>query len=467
MSFDYTRFLSQERACLIAPAGYGKTHTIIECLKCLSGRYLVLTHTHAGVAALRDKMSESDIPSARFELTTISAFGQKISHSYTIEDKIPRQSLNQEDYFRWLSNRMLELASNAKIQEVMQISYDGVIVDEYQDCTQSQHCFIVSIAKGIPLWVFGDPLQGIFDFNGPIVDFEKDLNEFKTFSLDTPWRWLENNEELGRDILMIRKALETPPWKIDWSALKTVKRIILDTDDIYSAVPKYCKDGGLDESRLVITTHKNQRKLVARRFGGRCTIVEPIDDRVFYNASRLVDSLSQRSAMTMLYSLATSLFFKTEVDNWLTCRGVKTKKRDEDRLVVQELSSAITEYLSEPCPMKLLNCLRALDRINGIRLLLHDQYFAIRNAIEMSVERGITVSEAMEKVRNSVRLRGGRRTGHFMAGTTLLVKGLEFDHVTVVDANPAFDLSTYSGRKNFYVAVSRARKTLTILSKKQ
>ena len=466
MSFDCTRFLSQERACLIAPAGYGKTHAIVECLKCLSGRYLVLTHTHAGVAALRDKMNEADIPSARFELTTISAFGQKISHSYTFVDRIPKQSFNQEDYFRWLSNRMLDLASNEKIREVMQMSYDGVIVDEYQDCTQSQHCFIVSIAKGIPLWVFGDPLQGIFDFNGPIVDFGKDLNGFEKYSLDTPWRWLENNEELGQDILMMRKALENPPVKIDWSALKAIKRMELETDDVYSAVPKYCKDGGQDESRLVITTHKNQRKIVAKRFGGRCTIVEPIDDEVFYNTSRLVDSLSQRSAMTILYSLATTLFFKTEVDNWLTCRGVKTKKHDEDKLESQELSSVVSEYQAEPCPMKLLNCLRALDRINGIRLLLHDQYFALRNAIEMSVERDISVSEAMEKVRNSVRMRGARRMGKLMTGTTLLVKGLEFDHVIVVDANPAFDLSTDSGRKNFYVAVSRARKTLTILSKK-
>lgn len=466
MSFDCTRFLSQERACLIAPAGYGKTHTIIECLKCLSGRYLVLTHTHAGVAALRDKMKEADIPSARFELTTISAFGQKISHAYTFVGRIPRQSLNQEDYFKWLSNRMLDLARNAKIQDVMQISYDGVIVDEYQDCTQSQHSFIVSIAKGIPLWVFGDPLQGIFDFNGPIVDFDKDLNGFEKYSLDTPWRWLPNNAELGQDIITMRKALESPSGWIDWSALKSVKRIVLDAVDVYSAVPKYCRDGDQDESRLVITTQKNQRKLVAKRFGGRCTIVEPIDDEVFYNVSRLVDSLSQGSAMTILYSLATSLFFKMEVDNWLSCRGVKSKKHDEDKRVAQELTSVVSEYLDEPCPMKLLNCLRALDRINGIRLLLHDQYFALRNAIETSVERGITVIEAMEKVRNSVRRRGARRTGRFMTGTTLLVKGLEFDHVTVVDANPAFDLSTYTGRKNFYVAVSRARKTLTILSKK-
>lgn len=38
---------------LIAPAGYGKTYTIAECVAMGDGKSLILTHTNAGVAALK------------------------------------------------------------------------------------------------------------------------------------------------------------------------------------------------------------------------------------------------------------------------------------------------------------------------------------------------------------------------------------------------------------------------------
>ena len=66
--FDFDRFLCEPKACLIAPAGSGKTYTIVECLKRLPGRQLVVTHTHAGVAALREKIRRADIPKSKYEL---------------------------------------------------------------------------------------------------------------------------------------------------------------------------------------------------------------------------------------------------------------------------------------------------------------------------------------------------------------------------------------------------------------
>ena len=41
---------------VVAPAGFGKTHTIAQATSLSTGRQLVLTHTHAGVNALRKKM---------------------------------------------------------------------------------------------------------------------------------------------------------------------------------------------------------------------------------------------------------------------------------------------------------------------------------------------------------------------------------------------------------------------------
>jgi hypothetical protein len=46
--------LDSERGLIVAPAGCGKTHLITETLNINAGEpYLVLTHTTAGVAALK------------------------------------------------------------------------------------------------------------------------------------------------------------------------------------------------------------------------------------------------------------------------------------------------------------------------------------------------------------------------------------------------------------------------------
>ena len=60
-------------------------------------------------------------------------------------------------------------------------SYSHLYVDEYQDCTLGQHNIIMLMSEELPTHLLGDPLQGIFDFAQPIVDFEKDLLSFKHY----------------------------------------------------------------------------------------------------------------------------------------------------------------------------------------------------------------------------------------------------------------------------------------------
>ena len=49
---------------VIAPAGFGKTYTIAECVASYRGekQVLVLTHTHAGIASLKEKFQLKNIP---------------------------------------------------------------------------------------------------------------------------------------------------------------------------------------------------------------------------------------------------------------------------------------------------------------------------------------------------------------------------------------------------------------------
>lgn len=61
---DIDTFLSANKSMVIAPAGFGKTYTIAECIASYRGekRVLVLTHTHAGIASLKEKFRLKNIP---------------------------------------------------------------------------------------------------------------------------------------------------------------------------------------------------------------------------------------------------------------------------------------------------------------------------------------------------------------------------------------------------------------------
>jgi len=72
--------LSIERGIVIAPAGCGKTHSIVEVLATHGDSLpiLVLTHTNAGVAALRSRLNARGVAHQRYRLATIDGWAMRI-----------------------------------------------------------------------------------------------------------------------------------------------------------------------------------------------------------------------------------------------------------------------------------------------------------------------------------------------------------------------------------------------------
>ena len=459
---DYDSFLSEHRSCLIAPAGFGKTYTIVECLKRTTGRQLILTHTHAGVAALREKIHSARISSSRYELSTISAIAQKLAICFTPKHLIKTQE--ESGYFNWCIERAAVLVRQPMIANIFRISYDGVFVDEYQDCTISQHKLLLMIAEKLPLRVFGDQMQGIFGFDEPIVDFEADMVGFVKYRLTEPKRWEKTNPGLGEEIYKIRKCLETGV-TINEAEYHTIQFKKIKTKELQMALMKLCYELPKGESALVLVSNSRSRQTrcnVAKLFGGHCSIVEAIDDREFYEQAKLVDSIDQGNCTSILYSIASSLFFKTHVDKWLSASGTIRKKLDADREVSVKLVKAVEELKRNPSAITLLECIEALLHISGVVILSHEKCYSLVSSIRCATETGTTVLDAMCDARNAVRGMG-RRMRPFSVGSTLLTKGLEFDHVIVCDYNPGFNLDEEGDKRNFYVAISRACKSLTIV----
>lgn len=199
---DKSRFLSKTKSLLIAPAGFGKTHFIADSFEYVAGKQLILTHTHAGVASIKQKLAKTGISNERFQVETISSLAQRFTFDYYTGNSIPSQE-DAEKHFSFVVKKATQLLKRRLIADVIQRTYTGLFVDEYQDCTVLHHAFIRKISELIPTRLLGDPMQGIFNLrNERLVDLnsEMDMDEFIQNSerLDEPWRWkCGNNEALG------------------------------------------------------------------------------------------------------------------------------------------------------------------------------------------------------------------------------------------------------------------------------
>lgn len=77
-------------------------------------------------------------------------------------------------------------------------------------------------------------------------------------------------------------------------------------------------------------------------------------------------------------------------------------------------------------------------------------------AIRLAEESGTPPTECLMRVRESIR-HAGRRPDTRIVSRTVLIKGLEFDHVLIAN------LQALDDPQNLYVALSRARKSLTVM----
>lgn len=464
--FDIDKFMNAHRACLVAPAGYGKTHTIIECLKHSTSRQLVLTHTHAGVAALKTKILAANIPASRYELSTISAIAQRLSLFFTSPDQVSNGGARNTQFFSWTLSRAKALLDCNFLKRVFAFSYGGIIVDEYQDCSIAQHELILSMAESLPLHVFGDPMQGIFCFAGqPIVDFEKHLASFDMYELDTPYRWKDSNPSLGKEIALLRTDLKNGE-AIDFSKLKVIQYEQVPMANCQCRLSEICYHLKKDGATVIIVSdsmNRAARVSVARMFVGRCSILEAIDDKEFYVQAASVDGLTTSNAMAVLYAIATSIFLKTGVEVWLNCKGLIRKRREEDKKAMRHLEASVMKLNEHPSPLCFGTCLSALHNLPNVTLLSHEKYYSLQSAIRIADNEGMSVVNAMIKERDIARS-VGRKIRGFAVGTTLLTKGLEFDNVVVLDTGRKFNFRDAIDRRHFYVAISRASKKVCIIS---
>lgn len=482
-----------QRNLLIAAAGHGKTYTISELARINDHPlpYLILTHTHAGVASLREKMMSRNISSSNYVLTTIHAFCQSLVLAYVHDySTIPSRENNPSEFYKYLCTKAIELIRLKVVSATIKSSYSGVIVDEYQDCNVDQHNFALELARIIPLRALGDPLQCIFDFKDKCVDFNTDFNDFELFKfLDKPWRWINSgNDLLGKKILKCRDHLEKRV-ENDFRLVDDQQSNfrILTNFDINS--PQYLQEIGrfirgiVSESLLVIIPsrikYKGQKGIVPTfctiqhradirsRMGltHGFSLLESIDDKDFYGISKTLDDFfkkkhaSVESYVKEICDLLTMMTLGvTNINEYINRNNGKfIKKKDLEK---SKISSYLTALFNRAYSSRSRQDFTKIARFFHYNLKTPikrpELYFDLLSSIDASSENK-SILDCMIERRNMLR-RQGRKVKGKAIGTTLLTKGLEFDTVVVFQADMIED------RRNFYVAISRASKNLYLIT---
>ena len=133
------------RILVIAPAGCGKTHLIAAAVEQCHRRQLVLTHTHAGVRAILDHLKRRGVPKNKYSVRTIDGFALCYASSFPIIAEWNNANPSGDDW-KELPRAYRRALAREAIREVVSATYSGVFIDEYQDCSESQHEMVLELA---------------------------------------------------------------------------------------------------------------------------------------------------------------------------------------------------------------------------------------------------------------------------------------------------------------------------------
>lgn len=366
-------------------------------------------------------------------------------------DGMPRSGDEWDQLYR---GTILALQVQA-IRDVVAASYDKILIDEYQDCHLLQHALSVALSEIVPTLIFGDPMQGIFEFAGATLSWDGQIHHNFPFagSLDTPYRWQGKNPELGAWIAETREKLMAGE-PIDLTAGPITYR---QTDDVFDMGLFFDGIDDREGTQAAIHCRKGVCYRLASATNGGFQAIEEMAAGRLQNFAIAWDASSENARrLAAVKSLIDECVHKKQAQD-----GEALDPEDE---VMASEMNAIAKTLGDGNGAASLRKIFALARKRPRWRLFRGEMWrdAERAIAELESERCETMSEATANIRQRM-TNSGRRLPLRTVSTPLLLKGLEFDHVVIPNATH-FANEDSAQAKLFYVAISRATRSLTIAS---
>ncbi len=455
-----------QRGLVIAPAGCGKTQLIIDALSRQAGTkpVLVLTHTNAGVAALRTRLDRACVPSASYRLATIDGFAIRLVSTFPAAAQITADQLKAErPPYRAIRVAACNILKTGRINDVIQATYARLFVDEYQDCSSWQHGIVYYLSHMLPTCVLGDQLQAIFGFGDDgLADWEKHVGAHFPLvaELTTPWRWINAGAgELGDWVLQARGRLlagqeidlRYAPPAVEW----------IELDGSHNDYAKQLKAGATkspsaDGHVLIIGDSMNpasQRRLASQIPGA--VVVEAVDLRDLVNFAERF-KIDGANAVQQIAEFAATLMTNVAPDGLV--KRLETIRAGRSRKPVSTVEQSALDFAAAPSHIGAARLLSELNRESGVRV--HRPTVlrcALRALNDCSGTGALTFRETAVRSREQYRMLG-RTLPRRGVGSTLLLKGLEGEVCVIIEGH---DLNA----KNLYVAITRGSNRLIVCSR--
>jgi ribosome-associated protein YbcJ (S4-like RNA binding protein) len=445
------------------PAGAGKTHLIAELAndyRRRDQRVLVLTHTHAGVDALRRQIRDQGGSSRWATVRTIDGWClDLIAHFPDLA------GLHVGDQPDWEEAESYRLAAERAIRapavrRMLEASYALIAVDEYQDCVLAQHQVVAALREVVPTAVFGDPLQGLFHFgdNQP-VSWEEVLTLFPACDLPIKaWRWEGKNEELGRWLLAIRpslkrgEAISLEDAPVHWRCIDNDGRRI-------STQTTACFGQPEDGSVVALGHMSHDCHMAAAKLNGSYSMMEELEGKQMLKFAEVVDlgDAAGIAKATVEFARECAVGVAEAIEKRKRDRLGEGKTISTKKAELNAAHAALSDLLEESSPAAVRSVLHELEGLPRFQLFRREAWSCIIDALrQAALDPQVKVSTAVRRLRNHDRI-VGRRPAKRIVSRPLLVKGLQYDHAVLLDAD------RYNAAE-LYVALSRGCRAVTVLS---
>lgn len=457
--------LNIHHGSVAAPAGCGKTHLIATSLTRHDDPkpILILTHTNAGVAALRARLKNMGVPRRSFRISTIDGWAMRLIGSFPQRSGHPAGTLdlkNPGQDYPAIRVGAQNILNGNHVQDVLQATYARLIVDEYQDCSLEQHAMVSKVADTLPTCVLGDDMQAIFGWgNNVLVNWHTTVQtRFPAVGqLDTPWRWKNvGTEDFGKWLLWAREALrigspidlcQAPP-EVQWIQIAGEN----DVQNLTRASNiKPPNEGG---SVLIVcdsTRPQRHRQIASRTHGA--VVVENADLTDFVRFSESFDFRSDDAVDDIIDFAGNSL---TGVGAAQLKQRVRTILAGNARNPPNEVEAAAVGFANDPNPSAAVALLVEINKQPGVTSLRPSILRACIQAFN-ACPTADDFYEMAVKAREQSRVLG-RSLPRRAVGSTLLLKGLEADVAVIIDADQLT-------ARDLYVAMTRGSRQLLVCSK--
>ncbi len=436
------------------------------------------------------------------EITAVSTHDETIARLYAAyTDRLSAMNAVDFDDLILITVRML--------QEDLTLDFQAVLVDEYQDINAAQRELTFQLTEpSMNIFAVGDPSQSIYKFRGTDIihtlEFEQDYPGTEVIKLERNYRSTSNilnasNSVIARNPDPYQKKLWTEQ---EAGAPIRIKRCSSDLEEAEYVASVIGKRGD-DQQTAVLYRTNAQGAPLSLTLSKHGIKHETVAHTKFYDRKEIKDILAY---MQIIYNQANSIAVERIINmpprgigkrtlralqnharaNRRTLMGAvrtvdETDLRPRAKNAVNAFATMIdtlVDYAETAVPADILNII--------LNTTGYHPYVAITdadtentaslniNALGTIAQGDDSLEEFLEDTQLMTDLDIADTTSKVLLMTVHAAKGLEFDHIIVVGAEDGLfphhrcmDIpdELEEERRLFYVAMTRAKQTLTIISR--